>query len=123
MRVGIKGSLHIDIWIDKEQRERHTPRIIVSSIEVLETRSEIALRNGEKFNLRKGLNRESVDLQTSSSHQIQQLTHHSTDWLDDAKPKGGGGSKDEKTTKTSPSAGVPSKDLEQEKLPSFFDDV
>ncbi len=127
--MGIKGSLHVDIWIDKEQRERRTPRLIVSSIEILETKAEIALRNGEKFNIRKGLNREVEDLQTSP-HQIQQqMQHekqqqiHSMDWLDDAKPKGGGGSKDEKLTTTSPSADIPSKDLgQEEKLPSFFDD-
>ncbi len=126
MRVGIKGSLHVDIWTDKEERERHSPRIIVSSIEVLETQAEIALRSGERLNLRKGLNRETgADLQTSSHQANQQKQHekkqqtHSTDWLDDTKPKGRG-SKDE--TITSPSTGVPVKDLEAEKLPSFFDD-
>ncbi len=123
MRVGIKGSLHVDIWTDKEQRERHSPRITVSSIEVLETQAEIALRSGESFNLRKGLNREAgADLQTTSHQAHQQKQHkkkqqtHSMDWLDDTKPK------DEKITITSPSAGVPFKDLEDEKLPSFFDD-
>ncbi len=133
MRVGIKGSLHIDIWIDKEQRERRTPCLIVSSIEILETKAEIALRNGEKFNIQKDLNRKVEDFQTPPPHQIQQqIRHekqqqggHSMDWLDGAKPKGGGGSMDEKLTTTpSPSADIPSKGLEQEeKLPSFFDDL
>ncbi|KAG5188527.1 hypothetical protein JKP88DRAFT_197777 [Tribonema minus] len=49
LRVGIEGSLVIDCWEDQEGEERATAKVIVSNMEVLETKAEIAMRQQYDF--------------------------------------------------------------------------
>ncbi|CAM9367918.1 unnamed protein product [Chrysoparadoxa australica] len=44
MRIGVQASILIDTWEDKDMMERHAPKLMVSSIEIVETRQEQAFR-------------------------------------------------------------------------------
>ena len=44
-RIGIRGSLKVDRWTDKDGRERRSSKILVKSLDILETKAEAELRN------------------------------------------------------------------------------
>jgi len=51
-RVGVTGSLVVDDWTDKEGNARKTPKLVVRTLEVLETKSEVDMRKSADSNFK-----------------------------------------------------------------------